>query len=122
MLEPDPLLIFVTFGRAVTSGVIFLTGSIYGIRRSDTFRRRWYWWVLGFSFAVALLGPFFYVWMTPYVTIQDAILLRAPLRAGSWHVAEGYSILVGTAAGGLIGFGLVRRSKVSERHEELGKR
>ena len=110
--------LLLTVGRAVVAGTVFLVGSIVAIRRSVTFRRRWYWWLLAFSLAEALLGPFFYIWITSYdVTLQDAILLRT-FHAGSWHVAEGYCIFLGTAAGGLIGFGMVRRSKLSSKLEE----
>jgi hypothetical protein len=108
MLQPDRLLFL---GQALMYGAIFMAGSIVGIRRSQTFRRRWYWWLLSFSFADALIGPFVYLWITSYdVSLQDAILLRT-FHAGWWHVPNGYSIFLGTGIAGLIGFVVLKRSK-----------
>ena len=107
--------VFFTFGRAAIYGLIVLVGSTVAIRQSLVFRRRWYWWMLTIAFGNCLLRPFIYMWTTSYkVSLADAVLMRT-FHAGSWRVVEGYSVFVGLAVGGLIGFGLLRRLDKSGR-------
>jgi hypothetical protein len=108
MFDPNA---FFTFGRAAIYGLIALLGSTVAIRQSATFRRRWYWWILLIAIGNALLAAFVYIWMTSYsVSLADAALLWT-YHAGSWRVAERYSIVIGVAVSGLIGFRLSRRLK-----------
>lgn len=101
--------VFFTFGQAAIYGLIALVGSIVGLRQLPVFRRSLYWWLLAIAFCNSLLQPFVYMWMTSYtVSLADAVLMRT-FHAGSWLVAEGYSVFLGLAVGGLIGFGFGRR-------------
>jgi hypothetical protein len=94
---------FVVFGRAAIYGLIFLVGTIVAIQKYSAFRRRWYWLLLITAFGYCLLSPFVYMWITSYrISLADAFLLRS-LHAGSWRVAEAYSVLIGVVLGGLIG-------------------
>jgi len=99
---------FFVFGRAAIYGLIFLVGTIVVIQKSSAFRRRWYWWLLIASFGYYILSPFIYMWITSYrISLADAVFLRE-LHAGSWRVAEAYSVFIGVLLGGLIGMPLSR--------------
>jgi hypothetical protein len=92
------------FARASVYGVIAGVCTTLGIVRSSKFRRNWYWWLLSFALANALISPLAYVWINRgfSVSLRDAFLLR-PFHFGIWLVAEGYAVLVGVAVGGLVG-------------------
>lgn len=103
MYEANP---FFVFGRAAIDGLIVLVGTIVAMQKYATFRRRWYWLLLVAAVGYCLLSPFIYMAITSYgISLADAFLLRN-LHAGSWHVAEAYSMLIGVVLGGLVGFSL----------------
>jgi hypothetical protein len=102
-----------TLGGAAIFGLTALGGSIVGIRKSITFRRKWYWRLLALAFASCLLAPFVYRSVALYnVSLADAFLLRS-IHAGAWRVAEAYGAFLGLALGGLVELCRTRLSRSS---------
>ena len=99
----DSELLFL-LGRGAFYGLLALVGTILILRKAPTFHQSRYWWLLGAAACNALLMPIGYMWITSYtMTYIDALSLRA-LYAGSWLVVDGYFLLAGVLAGGLVGF------------------
>ena len=82
------------YGKAFAIGAITLLGVFLMLRRTPTFRTRGYWWWFMGLVCNAALQPIGYMWMQDFhISYEDAALLRI-LRAGSWHVASAYAMIL----------------------------
>lgn len=82
------------FGKAVVVGPIILAGVLVMLRRTPGFRTRRYWFWLAGAACYAGVAPLIYMWIQDFhISYEDAALLRV-FRVGSWHVANGYAMLL----------------------------
>jgi hypothetical protein len=106
--------VWYVLGRGLFCGLLGFLGMFVVNRDAGDFLSGSYWkWLVG-ALACALLGPITYMWMQSFqISLIDAATLHV-LRAGSWHVAEGYGLFGGVVLGG-VAVGLVERLRESRR-------